>query len=122
MRADFRSKGPELLIDLAEHTAQALIELAAMEREHAEQLGREIAGRMAAHWGGQNLYFPKGQSYKLSQRDRQIYAEFIGDNQSELARKYSVSLQWVYKIIKAVHREEVAKRQGKLFPDESEAR
>jgi Mor family transcriptional regulator len=115
MNDDFKSKGPELLVDLAQHVAHALMELAGIERERAEQLGREIADRMAAHWGGQNIYFPMGLSYKLSRRDRQIYDEFTGDNQSELARRHTVSLQWVYKIIKAVHREEVAKRQGRLF-------
>ncbi|WP_156440990.1 Mor transcription activator family protein [Burkholderia sp. ABCPW 14] len=32
-----------------------------------------------------------------------------------LARKYGVSIQWIYKIIKAVGREETAARQRRLF-------
>lgn len=31
-----------------------------MKTDEADQLGREIADRMAAHWGGQNVYFPMG--------------------------------------------------------------
>ncbi|KWZ43775.1 DNA-binding protein [Burkholderia savannae] len=117
MRSDvtFKSKGPELLVDLAQHVAHTLTELANIDAVQAEQLGREIADRMAMHWGGQNIYFPMGASYRLSQRDRQIFDEFRGDNHGELARKYGVSLQWVYKIIKAVRREEIAARQSDLF-------
>ena len=70
---------------------------------------------MATHWGGQNIYFPMGLSYILSKRDRQIYAEFNGNNHSELARKYGISLQWVYKLIKTVHKEEMATRQQDMF-------
>ncbi|WP_432719889.1 DNA-binding protein [Jeongeupia wiesaeckerbachi] len=117
---EMRSKGPELLVDLALHTAAALVELAGVEGARAEQLGREVADRMAGHWGGQNIYFPMGLSYKLSQRDRSIYDKFNGTNQSDLAREFGVSLQWVYKIIKAVRAEEMARRQGGLFENEED--
>ncbi|WP_197329555.1 Mor transcription activator family protein [Ralstonia syzygii] len=111
----FKSKGPELLVDLAQHAAAALVELGAIDRDKADQLGREIADRMATHWGGQNIYFPMGLSLKLSQRDQRIYDEFNGTNHSDLARKYGVSLQWIYKIVKAVRQEEIVRRQGALF-------
>ncbi|NLR73546.1 Mor transcription activator family protein [Leeia aquatica] len=114
-KSEFKSKGPELLVDLAEQCALALVERAGVSQDKAEQLGREIADRMAAHWGGQNIYFPMGLSYKLSLRDRQIYDDFNGVNHSELARKYSVSLQWIYKIVKTVRQEEIAQRQGDMF-------
>ncbi len=120
MSGDFKSKGPELLVDLAQHVAFALTELLGIDQERAEHAGREIANRMAAHWGGQNIYFPMGLSYKLSQRDQQIFDEFNGINHSELARKYGVSLQWIYKIVKTVRQEEIAKRQGKLFTDQDD--
>lgn len=113
--ADFKSKGPELLVDLAQHTAVALTELLGIDPAQAEQAGREIADRMAGHWGGQNIYFPMGLSYKLSQRDQQIYDAFNGTNHSELARQYGVSLQWIYKIVKAVRTMETARRQGDMF-------
>ncbi len=111
----FRSKGPELLLDLAEHIAVALNELVSMESETAQHVAKEVADRMAGHWGGQNIYFPMGLSLKLSRRDRQIYDEFDGKNQSELARKYGVSLQWIYKIVKAVRKEQLALLQGDMF-------
>ena len=114
-KGDFKSKGPELLVDLAEQCSLALKESAGLDKDKADQVGREIAERMASHWGGQNIYFPMGLSYKLSQRDRLIYDEFNGSNHSELARKHGVSLQWIYKIIKTVRQEEIDRRQGGLF-------
>jgi Mor family transcriptional regulator len=113
--SQLRSKGPELLTDLTEHVAVALRELVAMEAGKAQHVAKEITDRMAAHWGGQNVYFPMGQSIQLSRRDRQIYDDFNGTNHSELARKYGVSLQWIYKIVKAVRKEEISGRQGDMF-------
>ena len=110
-----RSKGPELLADLADHVTAVLVEQAHIEQAEAEAVATEIANRMASHWGGQNVYFPMGLSYRLSRRDREIYDEFNGTNHSDLARKYGVSLQWIYKIVKAVRQEETARRQGDMF-------
>ncbi|MGX2951620.1 Mor transcription activator family protein, partial [Ursidibacter sp. B-7004-1] len=58
---------------------------------------------------------PKGILVQLSGRDWKIYHEFNGNNHKELARKYGVSVPWVYQIIKRVHKMEVAKRQIDLF-------
>ncbi|MDN5451260.1 MAG: DNA-binding protein, partial [Enterobacterales bacterium] len=49
------------------------------------------------------------------QRDLQIFSEFNGRNHSELAKKYSVSLQWIYKIVKAVRKEEQDRMQGDVL-------
>lgn len=114
---DFRSKGPELLSDLAAHTATTLVELLKIDPEQANQAGMELANRMAGVWGGQNIYFPMGLSYKLSQRDLEIFSKFNGTNHSELAREYHCSLQWIYKIVKTVRADELARRQGGLFPE-----
>ena len=119
-RDDSRSKGPELLVDMIQHVTVALGELTEMDDSRAKQVAREIADRMAAHWGGQIIYFPKGLSYKLSHRDREIYDKFNGKNHSELVMEYGISLQWLYKIIKAMRREDIAARQGLLFSDEEE--
>ena len=116
-KGDFKSRGPELLQDLSDQVGQALIELMALDKEKAEQLGREIAERMAGHWGGQNIYFPMGLSMKLSKRDQQIYDEFMKGNprHDDLARKYGVSIQWIYRILKIKKAEDIAARQHNLF-------
>ncbi|WP_330166238.1 Mor transcription activator family protein, partial [Escherichia coli] len=70
--------------------------------------------------GGQNVYFPMGMVWKVSQRDREIFREFNGRNHHELARKFGVSLQWVYSVVKRVRKEEISRLQGQLFEDDDE--
>ncbi|MBE8614120.1 DNA-binding protein, partial [Morganella morganii] len=57
----------------------------------------------------------------VSQRDREIFNEFDGRNHHELARKFGVSLQWIYSVVKRVRKEELDRMQGKLFDGESDA-
>ncbi|MFE8103594.1 Mor transcription activator family protein [Brenneria goodwinii] len=114
----FRSKGPELLVELAQHTASTIKEVVEIDSAIADQIGEAVANRMMQVWGGQNVYFPMGMAWKVSQRDRVIFHEFNGRNHHELARKFGVSLQWVYSVVKRVRKEELNRTQGKLFDGE----
>ncbi|PIA86383.1 Mor transcription activator family protein, partial [Escherichia coli] len=80
----FRSKGPELLVELAQHTSETVREIIDIEPEVADQIGQAVANRMMQVWGGQNVYFPMGMVWKVSQRDREIFREFNGRNHHEL--------------------------------------
>ncbi|MCN2537284.1 DNA-binding protein, partial [Escherichia coli] len=62
--------------------------------------------------------FPMGMVWKVSQRDREIFREFNGRNHHELARKFGVSLQWVYSVVKRVRKEELDRMQGRLFDED----
>lgn len=110
-----RSKAPELLSDLADHASAILNDLLDISPEVSVDFGHALAERMADHWGGQGVYFPQGLTLKLSKRYLKIYEEFTGFNHSELAMKYKVSVQWIYSIIKRVHKEQVALRQRDIF-------
>ncbi|VEH68086.1 Uncharacterized conserved protein [Rodentibacter pneumotropicus] len=50
--------------------------------------------------GGVNLYIPKGHISRVGNRKNAIKREFNGTNHAELAKKYGVSIQWVYEILK----------------------
>lgn len=69
----FRSKGPELLVELAQHTSETVREIIDIEPEIADQIGQATANRMMQVWGGQNVYFPMGMVWKVNQRDREIF-------------------------------------------------
>lgn len=112
-----RSKAPELLADLADHACAILVELTELPAEVASDFGHALAEKMADHWGGQGVYFPQGLTLKLSKRYLQIYEKFNGFNHSELAMEYKVSVQWIYNIVKRVHKEQVAQRQRDIFED-----
>jgi Mor family transcriptional regulator len=114
-QCDFKSKAAELLLDLAAQCALVLRDITGIDAEKAELVGQEIAVSMAKHWGGQNLYFPKGLSFQVSQRYLEIYNEFNGRNHAELAMKYDLTVQWVYRIIKLFRQMERDLAQRSLF-------
>ncbi|EBA4495604.1 Mor transcription activator family protein [Salmonella enterica] len=114
---------PEIFADLAQHVAATLKEMVGMENDIAEQIAVAVANRMMHAWGGQTVYLPKGMIFMTSARDYQIWQECDGRNYRELAKKYNLTLQWIYTVVKKIQRAESARRQLTLFslidePDE----
>ena len=62
----FRSKGPELLVELAQHTSETVREIIDIEPAVADQIGQAVANRMMQVWGGQNVYFPMGMVWMVN--------------------------------------------------------
>lgn len=96
--------------DLIDHT------LAVLKRHNindaaAADIAHALAHNIAQAWGGLNVYFPKRDSVALNARDQAIWDEFNGDNHSELAKKYNVSVQWVYKVVKRKRAADIQSRQ-----------
>lgn len=106
-------QGSVLLNDISDKlTALAVRE--GINPELAENIGREAATFLADDWGGQSIYIPMDLSAKLSARNEEIYKLFTGDNISELAKRFGLSVQTVYRIVKA-ERFKRAPRQASLF-------
>ncbi|AZQ10122.1 Mor transcription activator family protein [Shewanella khirikhana] len=51
--------------------------------------------------GGSQIYLPKEESFKKLIVFRLVYADFTGDNVSELSKKYDLSAQAIFRIVKA---------------------
>lgn len=117
MKASYRSQAPELLRDMTDKIKSALCDLGAVNEDQATAIADRIVERMAADWGGQNIYFPMGLVFKLTKRDRDIYRDFNGSNHAELSRRNEVSVTHIYRIIRAVRDEEFRRRQGGLFDE-----
>lgn len=94
----------ELLSDVADHSA-LLIRDYGVDGDIADQVAHAIADHLATSWGGQVITIPKDHHFKLSKRDKEIYAKFTGLNHSELAMEYRIGVQRIYNIVK---------RQGKI--------
>lgn len=116
-RPTFRGRGTELLQHLADHVASVLEEAYDLDAGTAARAGHDVAARMAATWGGQNVYIPIG-AWDTTERDAEIWRKFDGRNAPEIARELGVSLVTVYAAIKRARAHEVATRQGSLLPDE----
>ena len=83
-------------VGVRDELARANVPAAQIE-SRAGGVGKRVADKLRYTWAGQLAYFPVDRV----RRDALIYDEFAGDNHSELARRYHVSVQTIYKIIKA---------------------
>ncbi len=115
------SRVPELIADL-EAQAAAFLTARQMPAADAVMMGKKLAQHLCRNWGGQLIYIPKNQGGELDERDRQIYAEFNGRNHHELAKKYGLAVQQIYKIVKAGKLQFLAQSQQALFDDDSDNR
>ncbi|UOP08050.1 Mor transcription activator family protein [Alysiella crassa] len=109
---------PELVADLEAQTAAFLLSELNLDNQQAQIISKKLSRHITSNWGGQLIYIPKNQGGKLDERDQQIYAEFNGKNHFDLAKKYDLAVQQIYKIVKTVGQYEMAQRQRGLFDDE----
>lgn len=106
---------PELVADLEDQTAACLMGELKLERSKAAAVAKKVARHITQNWGGQIIYIPKNLLGQISERDIQIYREFNGKNHAQLSRKYNLTVQQVYRIVKEIGIRERAKNQGDLF-------
>lgn len=103
-----------VLDDIRAHIEQALAQ-SAIDELIADDVAVKVFNSMAKHWGGQLIYFPKGIALKVSNRNKQIWGDFRGNNYVELAKKYDLTVQRIYQIVAECRRIEATQRQGNLF-------
>ncbi|WP_285907981.1 Mor transcription activator family protein [Pseudodesulfovibrio pelocollis] len=103
-----RTVGTEFLMELAEIIAELAQGTLGIPKDQADKFGQEASAAIADSWGGQILYIPKDKTGKLARRDAEIYTRFRGENASELAAEFDLSVQQIYRIIA---RERAARRQ-----------
>ena len=108
-----RSRAPEFLADLFDHTKDILVR-GGITSDRAEEIATEVCSNMLLTWGGQQIYFPRGLHVRVSERDLKLYDDFNGTNHNELASKYNVSVQWVYKVVERMRLFDIERRQNTL--------
>ena len=91
---------PELVTDLEDQMAACLMSELVIDRKKALEISKKVARHITDNWGGQLLYIPKNHMGKLSERDLNIYTQFNGKNHAALAKKFNLTVQQIYKIVK----------------------
>lgn len=76
--------------------------------DQAEALALNIMEDFRARFGGELIYFRKGEVMDRTKRNEAILAAFDGSNFKALARRYGLALATVYDII--------AREQGRSSP------
>jgi len=90
---------PELLEQVGQVVVRKLIE-GGVDVGRAPALGFEITEGIRTEIGGGQHYLPRGITYQLSQRDKEIFAAFNGTNYNALSQQYGLSSVRVRDIIK----------------------
>lgn len=106
---------PELVADMEDQTAACLTRELKIERRRAAEIAKKVVRHITDNWGGQLIYIPKNLLGHVSERDMKIYQEFNGKNHGQLSKKYNLTEQHIYRIVKDVGIRETAKRQTDLF-------
>lgn len=109
-----RHRWPEALTELINVLTASMRNQGAGEQE-AKQQAIRLALDIADHFGGMQLYVPKGTLLKTLARNIQIWHDFTGDNAKTLARQYGLTEVRLYEIIREQRQLQAAKHQGDLF-------
>lgn len=104
----------ELYADMMALVQRQLTECGVGANE-AALIASDLADRLADHWGGQNITFPKEYRRKLTQLEAEIYQAHHGRNLAELAQRYDISERGLRKLIDRVTKRIRSGAQGGLF-------
>jgi Mor family transcriptional regulator len=108
-----------------EQTAEILLTLMAcvenvlkkngIDEDKAVQLATSTVDDFRHQCGGMSIYVPKGVGLDAIVKHDRIFKDFRGSNHAELAKKYGLSEQRIYQIIKSIQAAEFKRVQPGLF-------
>lgn len=93
----------EILTEFGRYISQSIEAIAPnqLTAQQVEEIAERAISLYSSTFGGELVYIPKDSAFLRQKLHKEILAEFNGKNQRELAKKYGLSMQAIYKIIKA---------------------
>lgn len=104
----------ELYADLMDLLQRLLAEYGVSSNE-ALLIASDMADRLADHWAGQNITFPKEYRRKLAKVELEIFDAFKGHNLPAIALAYNISERGLRKLIARVTKRLRCGNQPGLF-------
>lgn len=86
----------------------------------AAAISESAAEHVREHFGGVPNYWSKGSTMRQRRRRARMWAEFNGNNHAELARRYGVCLQQMYRALAIARAEHTSRVQPGLFDKPAE--
>lgn len=105
---------PEGAVMIFEAIEARLMDVLGLPADAASQVALEVLRQVLESCGGEYFYVPKDIRLAAHGRDAEVWREFNGHNQRELARKYSLTLQYIYRIIARQREKDRKERQPEL--------
>lgn len=106
--------GMEALLEIARIVQEQLMS-EGIQSDKARDAALKAADAVRKTYGGTDVYISKGVALILNDRDWQIWHEFNGRNQDELAKRYNLTPRHIYRIVERCRDEDFLRRQGNLF-------
>ncbi|SHE19272.1 Mor transcription activator family protein [methanotrophic endosymbiont of Bathymodiolus puteoserpentis (Logatchev)] len=91
---------PEIIQDIYAYSLESIKNNPAISDKDAANIALDIAQSTRHRWGGILVYIPKGDALDTKNKKQNIRHDFNGSNHIDLARKYKVSVQSIYKTVK----------------------
>ena len=88
---------------------------AGIDLDQATRLAQQLLIAQADYAGGRMFYLPKADRLNQHERDAEIFGAFNGHNQIELAKRYKLTVQRIYVIVKQQQALTRKKLQSELF-------
>lgn len=110
----FPDRYPEPLKTLAQSLVGSL-ERSGLAVAEAERIAMDATEDYRFTHGGDAPYIPKGTLYEVFQQHQEMFNAFNGNNYDELASRYGLVPRHVRRVIAAMKRLEVQKRQLPLI-------
>lgn len=104
---------PEVPATLA-RIADEILTTSGLKTEVAGVLAMRIAEAARHEFGGGSPYWPKGHNWELSQRDKDLWTRFNGQNYHQLAKETGLSEMRIRQIIERIRRDNMKRNQAKF--------
>lgn len=109
----------ELMNGLMEAVITILTERQGVSVMTACRVASAFAERMSFVWANSVIRIPKGIAYNTLKRNKALFDNFDGNNHAWLGRKYGISIQRVYTIVKEMRQAYIESLQVDMFDDKS---
>lgn len=114
-KGKFNKQADNFFSDLRSFVTTIITHTTALDELTANQIANEIANRLADHWGGSMFYVTKHNAWQYHERDLAIWQAFNGNNHCELARRFELSVPYIYEIIARMRKKHHNTLQTDLF-------
>ena len=113
---DVRKKWPKDLAALIDLYQASLLRMGYDEKD-AKKIAHTLLAEQAMYCGGRHVYIPKGDRFRQAVRDIDLFNDWHdrGIVPDELATRYKLSTQHVYRIIKEQRAIHMKRFQPSLF-------
>lgn len=112
-----KSYWPRDLVELSQVIQAQLRREGIAEGDEQYRLMDRLLLAMSFMAGGRGFYLPQGDRIKKALLYKRIYDQFDGHNHLELGKKYKLSEQRIYQIIREQRQLHRQRLQPGLFPD-----